>query len=257
MPKSPGEPHLDRHHAESFGGLAAEYDRFRPSYPDALVADLMATQACRVLDVGCGTGILGRQLASRGLSVLGVEVDPHMAAVAGSHGLDVEVATFEDWETRGRHFDLVTCAQAWHWIEPARGAQKAASLVSPNGMLACCWNYLRPHPLNDALAEVYQRVAPECDAANGVIEAALHDEPYADALRETGAFAQVQVTRYEWSRTYSAQEWIGWVSTQSDHIRLPHDRRAALLEEVSSVVASYEPVSVPLGTYAMFATQPE
>jgi trans-aconitate methyltransferase len=89
--------HDDRRRAVSFGDDPAAYDRERPSYPPALIDELMATGPRRVLDVGCGTGKAGRLLAARGCEVLGVEADPRMAAVARAHGLEVEVARFEEW----------------------------------------------------------------------------------------------------------------------------------------------------------------
>ena len=49
----------DRQRAESFGNDALRYDRARPTYPTALVDDLLAGRPgdqLRVLDVGCGTG---------------------------------------------------------------------------------------------------------------------------------------------------------------------------------------------------------
>jgi SAM-dependent methyltransferase len=49
--------HRDRRRALSFGEDAAQYDRARPTYPAALVDDLMRGAPTRVLDVGCGTGI--------------------------------------------------------------------------------------------------------------------------------------------------------------------------------------------------------
>ena len=72
-----------------------------------------------MLDVGCGTGKVARGLLARGLDVLGVELDPRMAALARAHGVEVEVAAFEDWDDRGRTFDLITFGDAWHWIDPA------------------------------------------------------------------------------------------------------------------------------------------
>src|SRR5579875_1636628 len=117
---------VDRGRAESFGTVAANYDRFRPSYPPALIDDLVATGAHTVLDVGCGTGKAAVLLAARGLDVLGVEIDPKMAELARSHGVPVEVSSFEGWDAAGRMFDLLTCGQAWHWVDPARGVPKAA-----------------------------------------------------------------------------------------------------------------------------------
>lgn len=243
--------HLDRNRAESFGAVAEQYERFRPVYPAELIADLQATGARNVLDIGCGTGRAGRELAARGLLALGVEPDPDMSAVARANGLDVEVSTFEAWSSGGRSFDLVTCAQAWHWIEPVTGARKVASLLNPRGKLVCFWNYERPHPVHKALAEVYLRLAPECDAASGVLES--NDEPYVDDLRRSGVFRSVQVRRYDWTEVITADEWVGRVATQSDHLRLSTTRRTELLNEVHAIVAALEPLTLPSGTYAVFA----
>src|SRR3954454_7614859 len=113
--------HANRARAESFGAVAANYDRYRPGYPETLIDDLLALRPTDVLDIGCGTGKAARQLVARGLDVLGVEIDPEMAAVARAHGLAVEVVGFEQWEPAGRTFDLIVCGQAWHWIDPRIG----------------------------------------------------------------------------------------------------------------------------------------
>jgi 2-polyprenyl-3-methyl-5-hydroxy-6-metoxy-1,4-benzoquinol methylase len=108
--------------------VADQYDRFRPTYPDALIEDLAGLRPAKVLDVGCGTGKVAVALAERGLSVLGVEVDQQMAKIARGHGIDVQVAAFESWDATGRTFDLITCGDAWHWIDPARGVAKWSAL---------------------------------------------------------------------------------------------------------------------------------
>lgn len=62
-----------RAHAESFGAVATEYDRARPSYPDELLDEIERLTHRRlcgadVLDVGAGTGIATRLLHARGLA---------------------------------------------------------------------------------------------------------------------------------------------------------------------------------------------
>jgi SAM-dependent methyltransferase len=114
--------HDQRDRAESFGAVAELYDRHRPSYPEELIAALAALRPASVLDVGCGTGKASRQLTASGLDVLGVEIDAGMAAVARRSGVEVEVASFELWDERGRTFDLIVSGQAWHWVDPAVGA---------------------------------------------------------------------------------------------------------------------------------------
>ena len=125
--------HADRERAESFGSVAAAYDRFRPSYPDVLISDLVELGPDRVLDVACGTGKVAVPLVACGLSLLGVEADPKMAAIARTHGLIVEEAKFEEWDDQGRTFDLITCGQGWHWIDTRVGDEKAARLLNPGG----------------------------------------------------------------------------------------------------------------------------
>ncbi len=79
-----------------------------------------------VLDVGIGTGVSALPFQAAGCRVLGVEVDAPMAEFARAHGLDVEVAKFEDWDPARRMFDAIIAGMTWHWIDPAAGAKKAA-----------------------------------------------------------------------------------------------------------------------------------
>jgi len=149
--------------AESFGTDAQRYERTRPGYPDAMVdAILGASPGHRVLDVGTGTGISARGFHQRGCQVLGVEPDEEMARVAHHSGLDVEIATFEDWDPAGRLFDLVITGQAWHWVNPVAGASNATHVLDPAGRIALFWNAMAfPAALAPGFAAVYRRVLPD------------------------------------------------------------------------------------------------
>src|SRR5690349_259040 len=139
------EPHRARQVAESFGADAERYDRARPRYPDALVDRIVAASpGPEVLDVGCGTGIEARQFQAAGCTVLGVDPDARMAEFARRSGVEVEVATFEDWDPVGRVFDAVVAGQAWHWVDPVAGATKAARVLRPGGLLAVFAHVFEP-----------------------------------------------------------------------------------------------------------------
>jgi SAM-dependent methyltransferase len=251
--------HTDRARAQSFGGVADAYDEFRPSYPDALIDDLAGLHPAGVLDVGCGTGKAARQLLARGLSVLGVEVDEQMATIARRHGLRVEVASFEAWAPRDRQFDLITCGQAWHWVDPAVGMPKAAGLLRPGGTLALFWNYDDlDGPTQSTLDGVYRELAPELLRSVVVGRGLQTDRPHVDDLRGSGLFTSVEVRTYRWERRYSRADWLGMVQTHSDHLRLDPDRRAELVEALGRAIdAIGGSIDSHYGTYAVLARVPQ
>jgi SAM-dependent methyltransferase len=230
--------HENRVFAESFGSVAEEYDRYRPALPAALADDLAAAAPERVLDVACGTGRAARMLAGRGLSVLGVELDERMAEVARRHGIPVEVSPFETWDAAGRRFDLITCASAWHWIQPRAGADKAAELLGPGGLLARFWTYhVLDAPALAALDAVYRVHAPEL-AGRGIghwRSRALRD----DAVAAHPAFGPVEERTYRWEATLTADDWARMLATYSSHReRLGPTRLAALQDGVREAITA-------------------
>ena len=121
------------------------YDRMRPTYPAELFAELSAIagihNGSHVLEVGCGTGQATGSLAAIGCSVTAVEPGLAMAAIATTRLVDrpranVEVSTFEQWDDRGRTFDMLVAASSWHWIDPSIGWPKAHKVIRPYGSMA-------------------------------------------------------------------------------------------------------------------------
>jgi len=43
--------------------------------------------------------------------------------------VEVETSSFEEWDDRGRHFDVVVAAAAWHWVDPAGSARTTCSAL--------------------------------------------------------------------------------------------------------------------------------
>jgi SAM-dependent methyltransferase len=228
---------MDRTRALSFGGVAALYDKARPSYPPALIDALMEASPGRVLDVGCGTGKAARLLVERGCDVIGVEPDPSMAAMARSHGIAVEEATFEDWEAGGRVFDLIVSGQAWHWVDPERGVAKAGSLLRPGGHLGVFWN--RGRPDEDAAKvfdDVYTRLAPEIAKTNIALNPPHEPRDRIAEFENGGVFTGVATRSFRWETVYDREGWLGLVASHSDHVRLPDQQRRVLLDALGDAV---------------------
>lgn len=230
----------DRSRAESFGAVAELYDRVRPSYPDAMIDALLADDPRRVLDVGCGTGIAGALLAARDCDVLGVEIDERMAQVARARGIDVEVARFEQWDAGARRFDLVICGQAWHWIDPVAGAQRAAALLERTGRLGLFWNFgSPPAEVSELFGPIYARLAPGVESYSVLLggQDARADTAVA-GIAASQSFAAAEVSTYAWSRTHDTAGWLALLRTHSDHQTLPAAERERLLAAIGDAIES-------------------
>jgi hypothetical protein len=122
-----------------FDAIAEDYDRFRPTYPPALVDEACARLApgAWVLEIGCGTGQLTAALVARGLRVAAVDPGPNMIALAllwhvgGSLELDDDVLgawravvpEAADWGARddetlwaGARARLGNVSEVWAWL---------------------------------------------------------------------------------------------------------------------------------------------
>jgi SAM-dependent methyltransferase len=229
--------------AESFGVDAERYDRARPAYPGEVVDRIVSgSSGPDVLDVGCGTGIASRQFRDAGCQVLGVEPDARMAEFARRTGLDVEVATFEDWDPAGRLFDAVIAAMSWHWVDPAVGAAKAARILRPGGRLAAFGHAFEPAAeVAKAFAEVFQRVVPDSpfDFRSTRSAVSVYEAGYAkiaDGIRAAGGFGDPEQWSFETERSYARDEWLDLLSTQGGLTRLPPDKLAEVLGSVGAAI---------------------
>jgi|SRR5690625_2701719 len=244
--RSPGsESHRQRALAESFGADTDRYDRTRPGYPAELIERIAAASpGPDVLDVGIGTGIAARQLQQAGCRVHGVEPDARMAESARRLGIEVDVATFEDWNPRGRGFDAVVAAQAWHWVDPVAGAAQAARVLRPQGRLALLWNAFQlPPEVAEPVVAACKRAMPDMPAAvtDALAEPGL--EVYvpgfakaAEGIRQAGAFSEPEQWRRDWQRHYTRSAWLEQMPTFGILTRLPAEPLAEVLESAGAAI---------------------
>jgi SAM-dependent methyltransferase len=235
--------HEARRMAESFGVDAARYDRARPGYPNALVTRIVTgSPGPDVLDVGCGTGIAARQFHAAGCTVLGVEPDARMADVARAGGVPVEVATFEAWEPHERTFDAVIAAQSWQWVDPVAGAEKAARLLRPRGLLGLFGHVFEPPAeVAEPFAAAYRRAVPDSpfNAQTGRRPLELYQAAYqsfAEAIRQTGQFGEPEQWRFDWEHDYTRDQWLDLLPTTGGLTRLSADATTGILGAVGAAI---------------------
>jgi SAM-dependent methyltransferase len=126
---------------------ARHYAAARPSYPSELFDTLdelldHKLAGARVVDVAAGTGISSRQLAERGAQVTAVELSGAMIAelAAASPGVRAVQGSGHALPLADDSADLITYAQAWHWMDPAQAIPEIRRVLRPGGVFALWWN---------------------------------------------------------------------------------------------------------------------
>lgn len=221
----------DASYARSFGTRAAEYERGRPDYPASLVADLLAPAGeapLRVADVGAGTGKLTRVLLGLGHEVVAVEPDGAMRArlaesVDSSAGVEALDGEGEELPLADASVDAVTYGQAWHWVDPVRGAAEAARVLRPGGVLALVWNIRDVTP---------PWVAELADAMDGSNAERMIGE---DRVEPFPPFTSLERLELSWSRRMSVPELVDMAASRSTVIALDDTGRERVLDRVRAL----------------------
>ena len=103
---------------------------------------LSPVQGKRVLDVGCGGGILADAMARKGAQVTGIDLSTKALKVAQLHALEAQTPNVQYREISAEAlaveqpagFDVVTCMEMLeHVPDPASIVQACATLVRPGG----------------------------------------------------------------------------------------------------------------------------
>jgi len=134
---------------EKFSGKAAVYAKFRPTYPDAFISYLYSDVGFQtssvIADIGAGTGIFSKLLASKSRAVLCVEPNSDMLEtarreLAGYPNCALVKATAENTTLDNHSVDFVTVAQAFHWFDRSRFKAECKRILRSRGKVVLVWN---------------------------------------------------------------------------------------------------------------------
>ena len=215
-----------RTHAESFRAGADRYDEHRPSYPADTVRWLLG-DARDVLDLGAGTGKLTAELVRLEARVTAVDPSADMLRVLHERmpGIATQVGTGERIPLADASVDLVTVAQAWHWVDPAATSAEVLRVLRPNGTLALIWNS-RDESVGwvDELSEAMHP---------GLHESGTYVPPLGAGLVFTGKRVD------HWGQETSREGILSLATTRSMYLVASEQERRAMLARIEQVLDAH------------------
>ncbi len=116
--------------------IAAEFDR-NPTQP-------LPFKGLRILDIGCGGGLLSEPMAMLGADVVGADAAPRNIPVAQVHAkqsglvIDYRHTTAEDLAAQGETFDAILNMEVVeHVADPQSYLNACQQLLKPGGLMVC------------------------------------------------------------------------------------------------------------------------
>jgi SAM-dependent methyltransferase len=210
---------------DRFSATADLYDEHRPSYPSDLIDWIVATSAlvagAAIADVGCGTGISTRLLASRGFDVVGIDPNEAMLAQARARG----GARYARGEAAATGLStgavaLVTVAQAFHWFDISASLAEFGRVLAPGGWCAVFWNV---RALTSGFMAEYDALLRRHSGEYGIVE---RPEETAARLKMSDRLRDLREADFAYSQRFDEASFLGRVFSSSYVVHGVPDRPA-------------------------------
>ena len=250
-----------------FGRAADDYARHRVGYPSELFERLqrleIGVHQQKVLDLGTGTGTLGRGFARRGCEVTGLEISPELLEQAKRLDLEAKVsmlyvlAEAEHTGLGSGGFDVVCAGQSWHWFKRPKAAREARRLLAPGGALVLAhfdWLAL-PDTVVEATEELILRYNRRWELAGspGIYPDWLTDARVAGfvGLESFSLDVEVPFTHEGWRGAVRASAGVGASMSRGNVARFDEKLRTLLADSFAN-----ELLHVPYRLWAVVGRSP-
>ena len=231
---------------ETFNEDAANYDRYRPTYPPELIRDIFAYsrigKGSLLVEIGVGTGQATTPFLEAGCRVCGIELGDKLSAFAAAKFRDygnftIHCVDFMEFPLEVASVDLVYSATAFHWLPQEAAYEKIRRCLKPGGTLAIFRIHPFPNRMNDptnaANRRVYDKLRPTDKKIAEFSEADC--APTLDTLRAHG-FRDVEARLYRRVRPLLTEAYIGLLGTYSDHAVLEPGLKRRFEEEMRDAI---------------------
>ncbi|MEZ0333304.1 MAG: class I SAM-dependent methyltransferase [Gemmatimonadales bacterium] len=204
--------------ADHFSAISADYATYRPRYPEGLFTALAGAVSRRTLawDCATGTGQAAVQLARWFDRVVASDASASQVRQGeGCEPVSYIAATAERVPLRAGSADLITVAQALHWIELDQFYAEARRVLAPGGLLAV-WTYGRHWVdggvIDQQVGHFYEQVVgPYWPPERRWVEAGYAGLPF--------PFEKVPLTIPPMAEEWTLAQMLGYISTWSAVVR--------------------------------------
>ncbi len=204
--------------ADHFSTISAEYAAYRPRYPSGLF-DALAEAAPRrriAWDCATGTGQAARELTRWFDRVVASDASASQVRKGERReSVGYFAAVAETVPLRSASADLITVAQALHWIELHPFYAEARRVLSPGGLLAA-WTYGRHRvdggAIDAQVGQFYEEVVgPYWPPERHWVESGYSGLPF--------PFERVSLTIPPMTEEWTLGQMLGYISTWSAVVR--------------------------------------
>ena len=200
--------------SDHFSGVAGAYALYRPRYPAALFEYLSGLVSARqaVWDCGAGSGQATEGLIPHFAHVFATDISrSQLASAPGAMNLSRLVCSGERSALPAASVDLITVAQALHWLDLELFYAEVRRVLRPDGVLAA-WSYdlagLGDAALDAEFREFYDVTVGEYwPAERRLVEDQYRGIPF--------PFAEVRVPAFSMEADWTLDELLGYVGTWS------------------------------------------
>jgi SAM-dependent methyltransferase len=216
----------------SFGSVATDYDRYRPSPPPQALDWLIPPGAQAVLDLAAGTGAVTRELVGRAPRIIAVEPDERMRAVLTARCPEAEVLAGrgEDIPLPDASVDAVLISSAWHWLDPDRAVPEITRVLRVDGVLGVMWI---SRDMRAPWVAEFNQLARESREADRRPEGASAGHRRREVTFPPGTpLSPAEQQTVEFSLPMTKDELVGLLGTYSGVITLDAERRAEFSRRV-------------------------
>jgi ubiquinone/menaquinone biosynthesis C-methylase UbiE len=196
-----------------FSTQSNEYAKFRPTYPPALIEEIISLCPSLNLawDAGTGNGQFANLLSPYFARVVATDISENQLSNAVQKpNIEYSISDSVHINMADHHCDLVTVAQAFHWFKFEEFYAEVRRVLKKDGILALVsYGLMNAEPkVNDIVLDFYNNTLRDCwDPERRYIDEEYKTIPF--------PFDEIHLKKYSMPYTWNIDQLIGFFSTWS------------------------------------------